>query len=158
MTTADVLLVAGYATAVPFTVFVPGFLRLWRRRTLEVRPAARGVHVRTHARRLRRLSVRMPDIGRAVATTDASCRWTSRRRPIVAGCQHTGAGTTNVTCATIKFVYLSKKDTPGTIREVALNNAAWISTCGNPPPPPKPATTKAKPKPAPPKKAGQPGL
>jgi hypothetical protein len=25
-------LVAGYAAAVPFTVFVPGFLRLWRRR------------------------------------------------------------------------------------------------------------------------------
>jgi hydrogenase/urease accessory protein HupE len=26
------LLVAGYAAAVPFTAFVPGFLRLWRRR------------------------------------------------------------------------------------------------------------------------------
>lgn len=62
---------------------------------------------------------------------------------VVAGCQHTGAGTSNVTCATMKFVYLSKKDTPGTIREVALNNAAWISLCGNPPPAPQPA---AKPK------------
>jgi hypothetical protein len=29
---ADGLLVAGYALAVPLTVFVPGFLRLWRRR------------------------------------------------------------------------------------------------------------------------------
>ena len=26
------MLVAGYVLAVPFTVFVPGFLRLWRRR------------------------------------------------------------------------------------------------------------------------------
>jgi hypothetical protein len=26
------LLVAGYALAVPWTLFVPGFLRLWRRR------------------------------------------------------------------------------------------------------------------------------
>lgn len=26
------VLLAGYAAAVPFTVFVPGFLRLWRRR------------------------------------------------------------------------------------------------------------------------------
>lgn len=30
--TGTVLLVLGYAAAVPFTVFVPGFLRLWRRR------------------------------------------------------------------------------------------------------------------------------
>lgn len=50
------------------------------------------------------------------------------------GCVTTGAGTSNVTCATITFVYLSKKDTPKTITQVALNNAAWISTCGNPPP------------------------
>jgi hypothetical protein len=55
------------------------------------------------------------------------------------GCQTTGAGTSNVTCATMTFVYLSKKDTPKTISQVALNNAAWISTCGNPPP-----QTKAK--------------
>jgi hypothetical protein len=48
-----------------------------------------------------------------------------------------GAGTTNVTCQTMTFVYLSKKDTPGTIKQVALNNASWISTCGNPPAPPK---------------------
>lgn len=49
------------------------------------------------------------------------------------GCQITGAGTSNVTCATMTFVYLSKKDTPKTITQVALNNAAWISVCGNPP-------------------------
>lgn len=30
--TSTVLLLAGYAAAVPFTLFVPGFLRLWRRR------------------------------------------------------------------------------------------------------------------------------
>ncbi len=29
---STVLLGAGYALAVPFTVFVPGFLRMWRRR------------------------------------------------------------------------------------------------------------------------------
>jgi hypothetical protein len=28
----DVVLIVGYAMAVPFTLFVPGFLRLWRRR------------------------------------------------------------------------------------------------------------------------------
>lgn len=32
MSASTVLLVAGYALAVPFTVFVPGFLRMWRRR------------------------------------------------------------------------------------------------------------------------------
>jgi len=31
---ADAVLVAGYLMAVPFTLFVPGFLRLWRRRDL----------------------------------------------------------------------------------------------------------------------------
>ena len=30
------LLLVGYGLAVPFTVFVPGFLRLWRRRELWV--------------------------------------------------------------------------------------------------------------------------
>ena len=30
--TADVVLVAGYAMAVPFTLWVPGFRRLWKRR------------------------------------------------------------------------------------------------------------------------------
>jgi hypothetical protein len=29
---ADAVLVVGYLMAVPFTLFVPGFLRLWRRR------------------------------------------------------------------------------------------------------------------------------
>jgi hypothetical protein len=33
---ADTALLFGYVLAVPFTVFVPGFLRLWRRRELEV--------------------------------------------------------------------------------------------------------------------------
>jgi uncharacterized membrane protein len=32
VTLADVVLVVGYLLAVPFTLFVPGFLRLWRRR------------------------------------------------------------------------------------------------------------------------------
>ena len=30
--TSTVVLAAGYVLAVPFTVFTPGFLRLWRRR------------------------------------------------------------------------------------------------------------------------------
>ena len=32
MSPADAVLLAGYGMAVPFTLFVPGFLRLWRRR------------------------------------------------------------------------------------------------------------------------------
>ena len=33
---ADTALLFGYVLAVPFTVFIPGFLRLWRRREPEV--------------------------------------------------------------------------------------------------------------------------
>ena len=33
---ADTALLFGYVLAVPFTLFVPGFLRLWRRREVEV--------------------------------------------------------------------------------------------------------------------------
>ena len=36
MTAADTALLFGYVLAVPFTLFVPGFLRLWRRREIEV--------------------------------------------------------------------------------------------------------------------------
>ena len=36
MSAVDVLLLFGYLLAVPFTAFVPGFLRLWRRREVEV--------------------------------------------------------------------------------------------------------------------------
>ena len=36
MNAADTALLFGYVLAVPFTVFVPGFLRLWRRREIEV--------------------------------------------------------------------------------------------------------------------------
>lgn len=36
MSAADTALLFGYVLAVPFTVFVPGFLRLWRRREVEV--------------------------------------------------------------------------------------------------------------------------
>ena len=32
VTAADTALLFGYVLAVPFTLFVPGFLRLWRRR------------------------------------------------------------------------------------------------------------------------------
>ena len=32
MSAADTTLLLGYLLAVPFTLFVPGFLRLWRRR------------------------------------------------------------------------------------------------------------------------------
>jgi hypothetical protein len=36
VTAADTALLFGYVLAVPFTLFVPGFLRLWRRREVEV--------------------------------------------------------------------------------------------------------------------------
>jgi hypothetical protein len=36
VSTADTALLFGYVLAVPFTLFVPGFLRLWRRREPEV--------------------------------------------------------------------------------------------------------------------------
>ncbi len=52
----------------------------------------------------------------------------------LAGCFQTlGSGTKSVTCETMTFVYLSRKDTPGTIKQVAGNNGAWVSLCGNPP-------------------------
>jgi hypothetical protein len=37
-----VALAAGYVLAVPFTVFVPGFLRLWRRREPAAYACAQG--------------------------------------------------------------------------------------------------------------------
>lgn len=40
MLIAVAALVTGYLLAVPFTVYVPGFLRLWRRRELPVYAAA----------------------------------------------------------------------------------------------------------------------
>lgn len=36
MNAIDTALLFGYVLAIPFTVFVPGFLRLWRRREVEV--------------------------------------------------------------------------------------------------------------------------
>ena len=40
MSPADTALLFGYVLAVPFTLFVPGFLRLWRGREIEVFVAA----------------------------------------------------------------------------------------------------------------------
>ena len=40
MTASTAALVAGYVLAVPFTVYVPGFLRMWRRREPAVFAAA----------------------------------------------------------------------------------------------------------------------
>jgi hypothetical protein len=48
------------------------------------------------------------------------------------GCATTGEGTKQVTCETVKFVWLSRKDTPGTIRQVTANNGAWVAFCGDP--------------------------
>lgn len=45
-------------------------------------------------------------------------------------CQTVGSGTSNVTCETIKFVYLSRKDTKETIRQVVGNNGALTAICG----------------------------
>jgi hypothetical protein len=39
---ATAVLLAGYAAAIPFTVFVPGFLRLWRRRETWTYASAQG--------------------------------------------------------------------------------------------------------------------
>lgn len=41
----------------------------------------------------------------------------------ISACQTTGSGT-NVTCATIDYVYYSRKDTMPTKQANALNNAA----------------------------------
>lgn len=43
---------------------------------------------------------------------------------LLAACQTTGSGTSSVTLESIKIVCLSRKDTPGTIAQVAENNAA----------------------------------
>lgn len=48
------------------------------------------------------------------------------------GCQTIGSGTSSVTCETMTFVYLSRKDTAGTIKQVVPNNAAWVAACGKP--------------------------
>ena len=42
MSAADTALLFGYVLAVPFTLFVPGFLRLWRRREPWVFALAEG--------------------------------------------------------------------------------------------------------------------
>lgn len=42
MTTSTAVLAAGYALAVPFTLYTPGFLRMWRRREWPVYAAAQG--------------------------------------------------------------------------------------------------------------------
>ena len=51
---------------------------------------------------------------------------------MMASCQTTGSGTSSVTCDTIKFVYLSHKDTKETIRQVVGNNGALVAICGAP--------------------------
>lgn len=48
----------------------------------------------------------------------------------ISGCQTVGGGTKNVTCETIKHVYLSRKDTRETIRQVVGNNGALGAICG----------------------------
>jgi hypothetical protein len=50
------------------------------------------------------------------------------------GCQTTGSATKLVTCETITFVWLSRKDvlTPGTTRQIVANNGAWQAVCGKP--------------------------
>lgn len=51
---------------------------------------------------------------------------------MTAACQTDGSGTKLVTCETIKFVWLSHKDTKETIRQVVANNGAWVAICGQP--------------------------
>lgn len=52
---------------------------------------------------------------------------------MMGACQTTGSETRSVTCETIKFVYLSRKDTKETIRQVVGNNGALVAICGAPP-------------------------
>ena len=52
---------------------------------------------------------------------------------VISGCQTTGGESRSVTCETIKFVYLSRKDTKETIRQVVGNNGALVAICGAPP-------------------------
>ena len=49
------------------------------------------------------------------------------------GCVTTGSGSPSVTCQTMKFVYLSRKDTTETIKQVVGNNGALVAICGAPP-------------------------
>lgn len=49
---------------------------------------------------------------------------------MMGACQTVGSGTKSVTCETIKFVYLSRKDTKETIRQVVGNNGALVAICG----------------------------
>lgn len=52
---------------------------------------------------------------------------------MMGACQTVGSGTRNVTCETIRFVYLSRKDTKETITQTVGNNGAWVALCGAPP-------------------------
>lgn len=53
---------------------------------------------------------------------------------MLAACQTDGSGTKLVMCETMSVVYLSRKDTKETQRQVVANNGAWVAVCGNPPP------------------------
>jgi hypothetical protein len=55
----------------------------------------------------------------------------------LAGCATDGQGTKQVTCDTMRFVWLSRQDTPGTIRQVTSNNGTWVALCGAPGPAPE---------------------
>lgn len=59
-------------------------------------------------------------------------------------CATTGEGTKNVTCETMHFVWLSRQDTSGTIKQVTANNGAWVALCGNPGPAPEAVKAPAK--------------
>ena len=56
---------------------------------------------------------------------------------LLAGCATDGAGTKNVTCEAMHFVWLSRQDTAGTIKQVTANNGTWVALCGNPGPAPE---------------------
>lgn len=56
---------------------------------------------------------------------------------VLSGCATTGEGTKNVTCEAMHFVWLSRQDTAGTIKQVTANNGTWVALCGNPGPAPE---------------------
>jgi hypothetical protein len=54
------------------------------------------------------------------------------------GCASTITGTTAQMCESLPPIYPSRKDTRGTLDQVAGNNAAREAWCGRPPKPTKP--------------------
>lgn len=60
------------------------------------------------------------------------------------GCETLGSKTESVTCTSMKFVWVSRKDTKITLEQNAANNGAWVAICGDPGPSPYKKSVVAK--------------